>query len=623
MRGIAVGNCTVHFVHKSDASRPNPRRIARTLVRADIREGWFLPVSANSQRLWCADLGLGVDLTEWEPLNEPKRWVAGRNPIVAMSRPLTLEWVPATEIARRRRVEASAAITHALDEPAGMDPFDRVALVEHADGILGGHPITLGALLHLSGRYPGDADDKAQLAMRLRASSPSGLSKLDSELRREGFERLRERSAVVAQVKLAALQAFDLGDALREPAWGRVSELVLWNWWVRARVADLGGRSVDRLAAELAVPSKRILDLMSGRLGVLEFIASVGKIPTQAEALSEVAEHYNSTPSAASARTVVSAALPRFVLFARQLGELERAVNQPGRLAEWEDSREMLHEIARAASECAGLQPWERARIAAELVRDASRVSRDPMAISRLAHATSAEVAGGSLCYGNSLGVVASAVDAPPVVGLPPRLLRSSIGRQRFAIAHQLGHLIQAHALQPAMESRACWSLAADEGAEEGEDEAFANAFAIYVLAPRASVRTMAGSCNVGDLDSLLESSIDVSTTFGVSLRSAVIHVLNCLDAQCDRRTRAREVEATAAWADAEEASLSSIGSAWSDDAMWIGERVGAIPDDSAQAALERPRSRRFEELARVADERSMLRAEVRGELLSAVERVP
>jgi hypothetical protein len=196
--------------------------------------------------------------------------------------------------------------------------------------------------------------------------------------------------------------------------------------------------------------------------------------------------------------------------------------------------------------------------------------------------------------------------DSGPWVGfLTDRIGRSGVGVKRFAIAHQLGHVVAGD------EPATCAAVLNDETVEStaGPGESFANAFACYLLAPAAAVHALVGESAGGSSASLRDSARAVAVEFGLSPGAAIHHVLNCI--------RATEVERRVAeLRDAEgghPAWIRAVGEAvddvWDEDRARFEDEVGS---DAAGLEFQPRSARRDRWLAEAIRDRKFSDAEQR-----------
>jgi hypothetical protein len=604
MNAFPTRDWFVRYVHRDDAERPNPRRPARALLVRDGFDGLLLPVSGD--RLTLVGYVLpDFDTEEWVECTPPVIWEAGRVPIVSSFPPLRITFVDPAEAQRRRRVEAAHAIVAALDESTTEDAFDRVARLEHADRILGGSSAAVAGLLALRDKFGEEAragGDPDSLLNRIRERAPSGLGGVSHELSRLGFEYLREPS-VRGSLLRAADQAFSDPKALNPREWAAAAERTLWAWWIHWR-ALVDNSSIPELARRLGVDP---LDLATASSGTKPPSTQVlEKLPEAREVRRELEHAYRSPLTEATAAALRPATLPRLELMSAQLSELERRVNVLTRLTHWESLRPELQSIASWTSDLIDEAPWNRARLAAHKVRDVLELPPDdPLDLSSLVRSSSAALVGAALPSIHLLGSWASGNGGAPVVALTPSLLSGDLGVTRFAVAHQVGHIVGSAATD---EVEPCSEML--EAVTRDPAEAFANAFAAYLLAPRAAIQRHVGHPSEVTDAWLLQASRDAAVSFGLSARTAVHHVLNCIGASERAAERVAALADQHQWLLYRAAVRDAVEDEWSRDRRLLHDEIGAAPPDEPEAVFGRPRSAVFDRLLGEAVSQGVMEAE-------------
>lgn len=620
MKAFPAIGWKVEYVQRLDAMQPDARRPARVLLKREGFDTWVLPVRANHLRIHGHVMGppsTGFDLDQWLHCETRPDWVPGKVPIVKVSDPLTIEFVDPLESMRRRRAEAAEAIASALAIDGPGDLLDRVSDIEHADRILDGSPVAVAALLALRHRIgrPDSPEfgDPGLLRNRLIKAAPSGLDKLRKEIRKPGFDLIRENKAVNNSLLIAADSVFSSTDLLASGKWAHVRITTLWRWWVRCKVA-MTRMPLPRLAAEMKVSPKDLIALARGEVPGQELL---NHLPSAEAALEEITNLSKDPSDDQAVMSIVEVHQPRLDLMSAQMAELERRLNETGRLVSWERLRERVQDVATKVVLLEGAPPWERARLAAENVRRDILDTRmdDPIGLAGVIEKMATRLLGMSLPFEQVLGEWSTELGAP-VVGLSPALIDGDVGVLRFAIAHQIGHMIESVAFG---RSRPCTSVVVGGefiGAVEPDpSEAFANAFAAYLIAPRDAVVGLVDRPTEMTPDWILGAVRDIARYFGLSAGASLWHVLNCLRTQ-DIKENVRKVREDPRWLLHRAETRDDLENRWTEDRRTVDREVGDRLDD--MDPLGRPRSAAFDELVSRATDEGLLSMETCRELDAA-----
>jgi hypothetical protein len=607
----------VHFVHRHDVEQADPRRPVYVLLGKDKHAGWLMPLSGDDFRV----LGHPVELAgaaldeEWVKLESPEPWQPGKIPVVSQPEPLRVAFIDQVELERRRHQQAAQAIKAALAQ-GGESLLERVSLLEYADHLLGGNAVPLAALLTLAQEHEGAAapelGDPARFRQRLLEAAPAGLESLQRQLNVPGYEPLSKDKQLRRRLVLAAFDAFSTSDALAPGQWQPLRSRLLWSWWLHARLS-VQKQPLRQLAHELGTPAAALSSWLRAEA---DTPSPPGNLPPEESVRVEL-ERLMSTPPVdmLAVATIAAVHRPRWQVLASQVAALERMLGQTERLRKWERCRPLLPRLAEVAFRLER-PTWFRAERAAERARQewlgTSRES--PLKLSQLLEATCAHVLLGAMPFDGLAGEWAVGEGGAPVVCFSPALLQGEPGVLRFTLAHQMGHLLESSVGG----TTACTWLADEEQTRgAAEAESFANAFALYLLAPRNAVLEL-----VGEPDSsapspqwLQEAASNVATTFGISMGAAVRHVLNCLKvapADFDRALSAlHEHLSEEDWRHAR----NSVGECWGVDRKYVEEQAGEPPVQSLAGALQRPRSLAFDKLVAEAAARGLLSHEQQQEL--------
>ncbi|HCF56866.1 MAG TPA: hypothetical protein DFS52_02580 [Myxococcales bacterium] len=589
----------IHFVHRRDAEQPNSRRPARVLLRDGDAPELVAPVSGGTSRLFgfvYEAQDLAVEDHEWIACSPAVRWQPGRLPVVVRSHPLELELVDELEAERRRRREAASAVSRALSGGSTGSTLERVGLLEHADALLGGHVVPLAALeaLRFELSSPPEIGDAADLNRRLRDAARIGNAALTRALSQVGFEEVGRNLDIRARLTTAVDRAFGAHSALDPRLWQTMRQRLLWSWWTHARVWS-EGLDLNGLARKLGSDRRTLESLARAEIAPGPELRN--HLPSEEDALQQL--ELPESLSSPQVAQIAASFRPRLELMSSQIAELERLVGRVDTLTTWESAAAALESIANdlEINRAQGLQVWELGRIAAEQFREGVDLGpRDPLPLPRLLGAAGLHVVAGATPLPLLLGEWAIGAGGAPIIALGPQVLSGDLGVARFAVAHQLGHLIESHATGRAI---ACSSIDAEEP-PSGERESFANAFAVYLLAPRSAVRTLMGEppsrvwSSPRAREWLWGATKDVAATFGLSAGAALPHVVNCL-----RELATREMLASLRqdrdWPEVREGARDRLENLWTDDRRRFDLEAG--PGLAPAEALRRPRSTAFERL--------------------------
>ncbi|NOY27887.1 MAG: hypothetical protein GXP62_18640, partial [Oligoflexia bacterium] len=144
------------MTHVYRADLDETSKVVRTLVvhpdlAAEVR---LLPVHADEQRLVGLELSVqGLD-PKWRALDKPAPWKAGSVP-VALTDQGTLVFCTLRDLRQERLRWLADHLSCAFQNDQDHSLLHKVATLEHADGVLGGHALTSGALLLLAEEHPG------------------------------------------------------------------------------------------------------------------------------------------------------------------------------------------------------------------------------------------------------------------------------------------------------------------------------------------------------------------------------------------------------------------------------------------------------------------------------------
>jgi len=497
MKSFPAVGWKVGYVQRYDAEHPDRRRPARVLLQREGMTSWLLPVSGDHFRLFGHVLPedtFELEPEQWIRYEGPPAWVLGKSPVVTSTAPRALEFVDPLESTWRRRTEASEAIHAALVSSRDETLLDRASDIEHADRILNGNPVSVAALLALSAEETSmdaaELDSPERLRDRLITVAPSGLDKLRKEMQKPGFELVRADRKLHDSLLTAASAAFSSTNFVSAGKWATLRETTRWRWWLRSKMAAERA-PLSRMASSLKLPLKDLEALARGDAPPRAEI--LARLPSKTDALAEIAR-FEASPDLPAVAFIAEAHQPRLDLMAAQMGELERWNNDTGRLIAWERQREPLRDIAAQLVLQEDGVPWLRARLAADRVRrEVFQVgAEEPIPLSKLLEGVAAHLLAIGLPFERLLGEWAVGLGAP-VIALGSSVLAGDVGVLRFAVAHQIGHLLDS--IGHASASRCAFILSGDEERAEADPaEAFANAFAAYLLAPGDAVLRLVGT---------------------------------------------------------------------------------------------------------------------------------
>lgn len=588
-RSVAIVGASVAYVFRADVG--GERRVLRTLLRhPDLgNDNLLLPLRQDDMRIE----GLVLDATEatsdaWLALDLPVRWPKGRVPVAwtdDRERPLAF-WTP-DELASERAKELADVVTAGFDDTAPL--IDRVARLEALDGLLDSHPVAVAALLALSEQHEGapELGPIDLLRRRLLDAAPDGVQAVQRELNRTAFTGLRN-SRHADSILGAATRAAAPNGVLGEYAWTRCRDLTLWSWWVQWKAGEYN-LSVRGLADQLGVAPSRLASVAKGQHTPAELDLVEG-LPDEAEVRLDLASSFAQQGLLPRrTRAAVQAHQGRLGLFAAQLAELQRALGDD-RLTRWSEIRGAVREVAEALRLRMFAHRWQAGEFAAEMLRtlvsgpwfhdrDAGEV------VGRMGM----QLAGAVLPFAGQAGAWWSAPSTGGILFLTPETLGSSTGALRFAITHQLGHLIEG--------SGATCAAWADEEHSDDAHEAFANAFAAYALAPRREVIALTGRPGEVTADWLQNAARDLALTFGMSPTAALHHQLNCLGERAHPwRNRLRAEQSWKHWS---RTVIERLGDERHGEAQALRDACGHLDDNSLERALSRPSAPAFDQALR------------------------
>ncbi len=623
MKSYPAVGWKVGYVNRYDAEHPDRRRPARVLLQREGMANWLLPVSGDHLRLYGYVLPedtFEIEPEKWVRYEGSPSWVLGKSPVVTSTTPLTLEFVDPLEATRRRRTEASDAILAALVSSRGESLLDRVSDLEHADRILSGNPVSVAALLALSAEEASidapELDSPERLRERLISVAPSGLDKLLKEMQKPGFELVRADRKLRDALLTAASAAFSSTSFVSPGKWASLRSTTLWRWWLSSKMAAEKA-PLPRMASSLKLPLKDLEALARGDAPSEEILA---RLPSASDALAELTKCFEASPDLPTVAFIAEAHQPRLDLMVAQMGELERW-NDSGRLVAWEKQREPLRDIAaQMVLQEDGVQ-WMRARVAADRARrEVFHVGpEEPIPLSKLLEGVAARLLAIGLPFDRLLGEWAVGLGAP-VVALGQYVLARDVGVLRFAVAHQIGHLLDS--IGHATASRCAFISGSDyERAETDPGEAFANAFAAYLLAPADAVLRLVEIPSSYSVEWHLSAARDAASVFGLSIGLSLHHVLNCLRSrttnvnvnvmECVQQARAAPV-----WVSWRAATRDAVENVWTPDRVTAEQEVGELP--GTLDPLGRPRSAFFDRLVSEAVSGGIITPEVAAELNAA-----
>ncbi len=623
MKSYPAVGWKVGYVNRYDAEHPDQRRPARVLLQREGMTGWLLPVSGDHLRLFGYVLPedtFEIEPEQWIRYEGSPAWAIGKSPIVTSTAPLALEFVDPLVATRRRRTEASEAILAALVSSRDESLLDRASDLEHADRILNGNPVSVAALLALGAEQTSidavELDSPEGLRDRLITVAPSGLDTLRKEMNKPGFEIVRANRKLHDSLLTAASAAFSSTTFVSPGKWATLRSTTLWRWWLRSKMAAEKA-PLPRMASSLKLPLKDLEALARGDAPPRAEI--LARLPSPADALAEIAARFEASPDLPTVAFIAEAHQPRLDLMAAQMGELERRNNDTARLHVWEKQREPLRDIAAQMVLQEDGAPWLRARLAADRVRrEVFQVgAEDPIPLSKLLEGVAARLLAIGLPFERLLGEWAVGLGAP-VVALGPSVLAGDVGVLRFAVAHQIGHLLDS--IGHASASRCAFIMPGDEErAETDPGEAFANAFAAYLLAPADAVLRLVGIPSNLTVDWLLSAARDAASAFGLSAGLSLPHLLNCLRSRITYVKVSKIVQqarANPVWLSWRAATRDAVENGWTPDRSTAALEVGELP--GALDPLGRPRSAFFDRLVSEAASEGLLTPDVAAELNAA-----
>lgn len=571
MRSFGTSGWTVTHVHVDDWSTPSDSRPARVLLHRERSPGHVLPIKADRHQLFGALL-LDVSLETWRPLNPRSVWEPGRIPILADGR---ISFIEPSVLERRRTMQADRLIGEAL---AGDTPLeDAEGLLELADALLGGDVVPLAAKMYL---LRTDASRRERLRTRFLRAAPTGAATLEIRLRE--FDTFRDRSELKDAVRAAVLEG--LREPIEAEAWSRMRDETLANWWIRWTIFRPGG-SLRGVAERLGVEVPRLRALLYRSTG----LATLAGLPPREKMLADLND-IRSDLSEETAAALADAHGPRLALFAQQMAALERLTGRSDRLDRWAAAASPIAEARDWARRLNDAPPWQRAQLSSEKVRyDLLGIdTQSPAPIRVCIEQFGATVAHAALASPNLLCASSIARETGPVIALPRGL---DAGAARFAIAHQIGHL-----LDPDSDGAlACARTRLDVEAVDSIRESFANAFALYLLAPRSAVQAQVRGVSLDNPPALFDATADVATVFGLSAGAALRHVLNCAGVDDFDRALGRALHHSE-WRRRREAIDDETAGAWHESEDFAAGPVQA-PAWGVETALCRPVSAHFDQL--------------------------
>lgn len=592
-RSITVASSRVTHVCETDLAGTN--RVVRTLVtHPDLPEAVrLLPMSADEQRLSGLEL-LVEDLdATWRVLDKPTSWKPGSVPVSLTECGQLVFWT-LRELRQARLRWLAEQVSRAFEEDRDQTLLQKVATLEHADGILGGHPLSSGALLLLAEEHRDavEVGDFARIRTRFHASAPDGLPTLQRELSRPAVQAA-VNSVLADRIVGAARRAARPNGVFTEDAWAKCGERTLWSWWVhwKAAAASIPLRQLaERL--DLSVPIlMAIAKAEAGPhdAGVLE------TLPPRETVVRDLERSLRAQPrSPGQVAFRHRAHRARLGLFVRQTSELER-VFAGDRLTRWANVRDNLRDARESLKLRSFGHQWEAAEFMSEELLGHVQRADGALSVDSLLSRLGGILAGTVLPFGRQQGSWHVEPDGAPVLFLTPTALNLHGGARRFAVLHQLGHLVAGH-------QGGCTKWGDDSESTHGDttpEEQFANAFAAYLAAPRHAVRRLVGRPSSLTDDWLRAAARDVAIEFGLGPDAALPHVLNCLAKPVVHWQK--RMWGWNSWRDEVKALVSER---WSDDADRIFDACGRLERTTMDEAVGRPHSPVYEGLMRrAADE--------------------
>jgi hypothetical protein len=591
-RSITITSSRVTHVHQADLEGMG--RVVRTLVaHPDLGEHVrLLPMHDDDQRLVGLELAVQDLDSSWRPLDPSVPWKAGSVP-VALTGEGALVFSTRQELRHEQLRWLAERVTCALEPDEGQSLLHRVATLEHADGVLGGHALSTGALLLLAEGH-GDAPEigsQDRLRVRFHSAAPDGLPTLQRELSRSAIrgvlpERLADR------IVGAARRAARPNGVFTEDAWTACGERTLWSWWLhwKAGAADVPLRE---LAGRLDIPARDLMVLARAE-ALPDEVGVSGKLPSREAVVRSLSLSFGTRPNRrARVAFTQRAHRGRLGLFARQTSDLERMFAED-RLTRWATVRGIFRGLRESLGLRSFQHPWEAAEYLSEELLGHLKRADGAHTLASLVHDLGGALAGTVLPFERQQGAWHVEPDGAPVLFLTPAALALSGGARRFAVLHQLGHLVAGH-------ERGCTKWADEDEAgnrDSAPEEQFANAFAAYLAAPRHAVRGLVGRPGQITEEWLKAAARDVALSFGLGPDAALVHVLNCLD-----QPVAPWQGGPASWGAWRPEVSGLVADRWSEDTRWILAACGGVGRTSVDEALARPHSPVYEELMRRAAE--------------------
>lgn len=608
MRSFPATGWIVTHVDAHDHAHPGPARPARVLLEHARRPGEYLLPHHNEGTQVTGELLGDVDVTIFRPLVPQVEWRAGHVPVCGTDG--RLHFVARATMDERRRQEAGRLVGEAL---AGEgDLSTRLGRLDMADSLLGGDVVPLAAALHVAA---GDAERTARLRRRFLRAAPTGSVALEAAL--DHWPTLEPSVAD----NLRAATSRSLHEKIAEDEWSTTSDATLARWWVRYSLIT-EARGLTALAEGRGIPRRVLYRLLRG--DVQEAADALAALPTRDEMLRDLEasaaeqgrDEQEDEASEQRRASLADAHAPRIHLFADQIARLERLTGDTSRLARWTDAAASVARVRAQVGRSNEERPFERARLAAEWLRQ-ELYSRDPLGevtLYGLIESIGGTAARAALATPNALGALSAAPEAGPVLVVNPDTL-SNIGWLRFALAHQLGHLLdpEAHGEQPPCGAFADAALSAGGAGATPTgsvaSEQFANAFACYLLAPLRSVRAMVGDLTGTAPGVLLSASADVAISFGLTLGAALAHTLNCAGVRGDDWRNARDAARVHPdWSGLVGQTAQDTEKAFEADRSYLDRALGTQRHAwTVKEALRRPRSAHFDRLLSVAETRGVL----------------
>lgn len=587
-RSITAARCEVTHVYEADLQ--SPFSVVRTLVsHPDLpEEVRLLPMAADEKRLSGMEL-LVEDIDEmWMRLDEPTSWKSGSVP-VSLTKGGQLIFSTPGDLRTKKLRWVSEEVSRTFGEGQHASLLQRVATLEHTDGILGGHALTTGALLLLA-EENSDAPEIGgydRLRSRFHAIALDGLPTLQRELARPVVQNTLS-DALADRIVGAARRAARLNGVFTKDAWTECGERTLWSWWVHLE-AGKANIPLRELAKRLSLSVADLMALAKAEavprgLGVQE------KVPPREEVVRVLECGLREQPRNRDRVAFTHRAhRARLGLFVRQTSELERVFTE-GRLARWSTVRDHLR-IVRGSLQLQSFQhPWQAAEFMSEELLGHVARADGADAVESLLTQLGSILAGTVLPFGRQQGSWHVEPDGAPILFLTPTALELRGGARRFAVLHQLGHLVAGHEV-------GCTKWAEDSELSHRQpavEEQFANAFAAYLAAPRHAVLRLVGRPASLTEEWLQAASRDVAIEFGLGPDAALPHVLNCL---------ARPVKPwqtrMGGWSAWREEVINLVSDRWSEDEARIFAACGHVDRTSVEEAVSRPHSPVYEGLMR------------------------